>query len=128
MRPDSLKAPGRGRPASGRDAQATSNAARAKAGAKRRKSALEALDGIGECFVVRAFPGGIAPDALRLDALAHRPEHFAEVSGDFRVGPPGERAAQVAERVLQLAHPVQYPAHAVHDDLNFRGNLPRLLE
>src|SRR2546421_6866630 len=129
-RPDSSKPPGRAPPASGRDAQAPSNAARANAGAKRTtgKSVLEALDRIGEGFVVRAFPGGIAPDAFRLGALAHRPQHFAQVSGDFRVGPPGERAAQVAERVLQLAHPVQHPSHAVDDERILGGELQRLFD
>src|SRR5438552_1122326 len=129
-RPDSSKPPGRAGPASGSDAQAPSNAARAKAGAKRttKKSRLQPLDGVGEGFVVRAFPGGIAPDALCLGALAHGPQHFAQVSGDFRVGPPGERAAQVAERVLQLAHPVQHPSHAVDDERILGSELQRLFD
>src|SRR5436309_159316 len=129
-RPDSSKPPGRGRPASGRDAQAPRAAAAAMASARRntKDSALEALDRIGEGFVVRAFPGGIAPDALRLGALAHRPQHFAEMSGDFRVGPPGERTAQVAERILQVAHPVQHPSHAVDDERILGGELQRLFD
>src|SRR6266571_7349988 len=129
-RPESSKPPGRGRTASGKDAQAPRTAAAATQSARRStaKSAPEALDRIGERFVVRAFPGGIAPDALRLGALAHRPEHFAQVSGDFRVGTPGERAAQVAERILQLAHPVQHPSHAVDDERILGGKLQRLFD
>src|SRR5438552_5559748 len=54
-RPDSSKPPGRGRPASGKDAQAPRTAAAAKPSARRttNKSALQPLDGIGERFVVR---------------------------------------------------------------------------
>src|SRR2546425_1930603 len=80
-RPDSSKPPGRGRPASSKDAQAPRTAAAAKPSARRttKKSALQPLDGIDERLVVRAFPGGIAQDALRLGALAHRPKHFAQV-------------------------------------------------
>ena len=52
-------------------------------------SAPEALDGVGERFVVGAFLLGIAPDALRLGALAQRPQHFAQMGGDLGVGPPG---------------------------------------
>src|SRR5438046_4120155 len=107
-RPDSSKPPGRGRPASGRDAQAPRAAAAAMASARRntKDSALEALDRIGEGFVVRAFPGGIAPDPLRLRARAHRPKHFPEVSGDCRAGPPGVCTPQVSETILQVHHPV----------------------
>src|SRR5439155_13860818 len=53
---------------------------------------------------------------------------LAQVSGDFRIGPPGERAAQVAERILQVAHPVQHPSHAVDDERIFGGELQRLFD
>src|SRR6266581_9178479 len=138
-RPESSKPPG-GSGTSGSPAHAPRNTAAAKPGAKRTTkswqavkndsdlSVLQALDGVDECFVVGVRAVRVVPDPLGLVALAQRPEHFAEVSGDLGIGSAGERAAQVTERVLEVAHPVQYPAHAVDDERIVGSELQRALD
>src|SRR6266705_2529029 len=138
-RPESSKPPG-GSGTSGSPAHAPRNTDAAKPGAKRTTkswqavkndsdlSVLQALDGIDECFVVGVRAVRVVPDPLGLVALAQRPEHFAEVSGDLGIGSAGERAAQVTERVLEVAHPVQHPAHAVDDERIVGGELQRALD
>ena len=56
------------------------------------------------------------PDFLRARALALRPQHFAEMRGDFRVGPLGQRAPEVLLRVVEVSQPELRPAHAVEDE------------
>src|SRR5690348_490262 len=93
-RPESSNPPGERGPGSGSAAQAPRTTPAAMQSANRATkvfylSVLQALDGVGERLVVRAFLGGIAPDALRLRVLAQRPQHLAEMRGDLRIGSPG---------------------------------------
>src|SRR5690242_9320865 len=132
-RPESSNPPGAGGPPSGSAAQALRITPAAMQSANRATkefylSVLQALDGVGERFVVGAFLGGIAPDALGLRVLAQRPQHLAEMGGDLRIGSPGEGAAQIAERILQVAHSVQHPAHAVDDERIVGSELERLFD
>src|SRR5882672_811150 len=98
-RPDSSKPPAGGAPCSGSAAQPPRTAAAATQSADRTTegSVPQALDGGSERFVVGRFFGRIAPDALRLGALAQRPQHLAQMRGDLRVGARGVRPAQVRE-------------------------------
>jgi hypothetical protein len=58
----------------------------------------------------------LAPDAARLVALAHRPQHLAEVGADLGVGRATRPLEQVRARPRQVAQAELDPAQAVGDE------------
>src|SRR5581483_1345398 len=95
---------------------------------RRRLFLDEPADRLLQLLAVGMLPQRIAPDALRLVARALRPQHFAEMGGDFGVLPLLEGAAQITHALLELAEPVFRPAHAVENEGVVGRELQRLLD
>src|SRR5258706_154408 len=110
-------------------AQAPRNAAPAIACVKRgTKSALQALYGVGQRFVVRVRARRGPEYPFRLLALTHCPEYFSKVRGNLRIGPAGKRTTQIPGGILELPHPEKDPSHAVDDERIVRGELQGLFD
>src|SRR5437667_7568361 len=82
----------------------------------RHASFQETTHGLAQQDVVGRLAQLALPYLLRFGAFALGPEHLAQMGCDFRIGTLGQRAPQVVDALLELAHAVQCPAHAVQDE------------
>ena len=68
------------------------------------------------------------PEILRQRTLAFRPQHFAQMRGDFRIRPLLHRLPQILLGFVELAEPVLRPADAVEDERIVRRERKRALD